>query len=213
MMPLTSGGDWKDRGHNGPPALTKKALRWLRQRLYAELFTPQADSTGDGCDHLFYQGGQWDAASVSILLDWYMRRADRYARYVVSDDYHGPRFSHGAWTFDSIAVKKDIDEAADAVDQQIDADNCTTLDEWLRRDLKGKLYYRGAPGGMTTAIVIRLRAKHGKGSTAKCPCGAEFVRDRRNAVLCGACRARARAEPLYRRALRALARGEQRGGQ
>ena len=194
---------WKDDDLE-PRALGRKAKAWLRRRIRATFF---GDPDEEGCRLCGLDKVRWSEGVVDWFLDWYMERPDKYVRWVDADAWRGRGYSNGEWVFLDDRVTADARDAIDVIDQRIDNGRCDTLDEWLRRDLSGDLYFRGAAGGsrhipedLRNALKAKASARRRRTLRARiCACGQQFEADRANARRCEKCRSLARAEREARR--------------
>ena len=204
-----TGTDWRG-DENRPPRLGRKGRGWLRRRIVAILF--KHDDKDEACPYLGnIDQVRWSKSCISMLLDEYMANPSRYAHWHDSATYHGSGFSNGSWVVDEEAVKLDFDKHATVVDRDLDAEHCESLDDWLRLDREGKLWYDGDPGGMRfVGDALRQRtaeAAQRRRLTKTCSCGKRFVGKKRNSIHCDECVERLKSE----RAIGQQHRGRSRG--
>lgn len=180
---------WKGEGagSDGIPRFGRKAKAWLRRRLKAVLFTLSGDAEFPYRDSVV--GCTWTPDGIPYLIEWYVARWPEFVTWEDSDEYRGAGFSNGAWRFDAKAVASRGPQAVRETDIARDARVYSTLDEWLRGDLMGRLWYDGHPGGMSR-VSPEDRARR----QTKCACGVRFTPLRRNARRCPTCVDRAKVE-------------------
>ena len=185
--------DWRQDDDRQPARFGRKARAWLRRRLKTTLFKEHDDRY-----RLEILGVDYDDATASDVVNWFLRNPLAYVEWIDAEHWHGSQFSNGHWQVNECAVRRDSVAAARAVDQERDAECYPTLDEWLRAEANGELWSEGHPGGMPNiSAEEKLKtaaAMHARRMRRVCPCGARFTAKKRNAVHCDACRARARAE-------------------
>jgi hypothetical protein len=101
----------------------------------------------------------WRPSLVRRVLDWYeAQRPDRYVSWHDEVEWAGRGFKSGSWRLDVEAVVADFPRATDALDRELDARECEILEDWLRKDLAGDLFYRGHPGGTSKILPHERRA-------------------------------------------------------
>lgn len=190
-----SAESWKSGADDGLPKLGRKGEAWLRRKIRAQLFKKGPE--GRYLPMLPSRFAHWMAGAIEGLLDLYIDNALRYVRWEDADEFRGRDFANGAWVVDTEAVKDDWQKRVDDLDRA-DDDEIESLDDWLKADIGGELFFRGAVGGMPL-LTAEARAeastrRNDRRLQRTCPCGERFRAKKANDVNCETCRARKRAE-------------------
>lgn len=189
---------WKGDSFDDRPKFGRKARAWFARQIDKEI------------TRLFDESWH-DEDGRARLVDWYLSDVKRFVVWVDSDQYHGSRFSNGAWQINRKAVKAASDQAVKECNERLwaewrakDFQRFPTLDAWLRADIDDDLSYSGAEGGMQKVREWQQRhdsetpgAAAPRGSNC-CPCGKLFARRSGNHRYCDGCKASQRES--YRRA-------------
>lgn len=178
---------------DGRAPFGRKATLWFRAAVGESLSVtddehPQPAAEGD---------------ELEQLTDWLCEEPLRYVKWQPASEYHGKRFSTGAWVLDLESIAEDLPLGRKVIRRKaariVDGDTIKTLDDWLRADAQGTLKDPGAIGGseyltdewkkwarQNAAIT---RAKWSRKCTS---CGESFKRKYRGRVRCDACCAKRR---------------------
>lgn len=159
--------NWKGEESEGFPKFGKKARQWFLRSLRANLKEKCFLRAKDELESIV----QWLAADPTAYVTW-----------IDDEQYHGRRYSNGAWVIDWKAIAEGCDAALADSTATAERSRLRTLDDWLRADLDGSLKHIPAGGSVSLNQEVReqlaetARARRRTWPIGCVDCGETFLR-------------------------------------
>lgn len=175
---------WSEGGGGDElPTFGNKARKWFRRKLRAKLGSFKVP--GD---------------EIEPVLDCLASDPMPYVEWEDDDSYRGRGYSNGSWSIDWGAVRLGCEAALKDLRSETERTRFSTLDDWLRADVEGKLPPSSARGGsaklpkkLRRELLAAARARRKHRPRICRVCKSEFMPTCNRALRCPTCRGSADA--------------------